>query len=355
MTYADIALCSWNQEKKLARPNHYAYTLGMFGAARLALITGNRELLADVRRELQPFLSGAFANASGVYGKTVYRCGGSAAAYLYRIGELPEAEDTLRQHAEALYHNQLRDTGRTFCHPRYPQKPDQPHGPLWIDTTFGVCQFEVLLGQAFGHPEYIADACFQMKEHHAVLFDPATRLYHQAVNFSPTQYYSAFWGRGEGWGVNALIELIADLDPDHPDRPEFIKAYREAMAGCVAVQDADGMLHQVLTVPESYVETSGTGLVFYGMARGIDLGILDPEQYRAPLLAALRGMTRYIALDGSVFNCCRGCLSPGNGTDADYMAWNWVLNDDHAFGPVTLLFGAAEALARRGVISQLTE
>lgn len=46
----------------------------------------------------------------------------------------------------------------------------------------------------------------------------------------------------------------------------------------------------------------------------------------------------------SVRNTCVGCLSPGAGKIADYLARPPATNDPHAFGPVTLAFGVAPRL-----------
>jgi unsaturated rhamnogalacturonyl hydrolase len=112
------------------------------------------------------------------------------------------------------------------------------------------------------------------------------------------------------------------------------------MAACVKYQNKDGLWHQEMTREDSYVETSGTGLMLYAIGRGLELGLL-PESYRENFLRGLRGYLGYIALDGSVFNTCQGCLCPGKGTIEDYIARPWQLNDVHSFGPAALTFAQA--------------
>ena len=95
-----------------------------------------------------------------------------------------------------------------------------------------------------------------------------------------------------------------------------------------------------MRLDRTYTETSGSGLILYTIGRGLERGIL-PETYREVFLKGLRGMLGYIALDGSIYHTCRGCLAPGQGKIEDYMNWPWVRNDVHAFGPVALAFGQA--------------
>jgi unsaturated rhamnogalacturonyl hydrolase len=91
---------------------------------------------------------------------------------------------------------------------------------------------------------------------------------------------------------------------------------------------------------KSYAETSGTGLILYALGAGIERGLLKAEVMEA-FIKGLRGYSQYILPDGSVFHTCRGNLNPGAGTIADYKQAPPVLNDPHAFGPVTLAFGQA--------------
>ena len=72
-------------------------------------------------------------------------------------------------------------------------------------------------------------------------------------------------------------------------------------------------------------------------------------------LAFIMIFLRYIALDGSVFNCCVGCLSPGKGDPEDYNGRMWQRNDSHGFGPMILAYTVAESLARAGRIPLLAE
>ena len=350
MTYKDIVKRTWQLEKQMTKPNHYANVLGMTAVARYAMAFDDNALLADLKEYVTPYINGAFDNAGGVFGKRCYCIGGNATAFLYKSGLLDEAEDILRKYAELLYTEQERDFEGYFQHTRRTQPKPNVNGALWIDTCFGVCPFLMWLGQAFDEPKYIADAVHQMKGHHRLLFNTKSKLYHQAINFNEDPKLTAFWGRGEGWGVYTLTELVSDLGKDHPDYEFFKQALIDNLEGCLAVQDENGMFHQVLDMHESFAESSSTCLIIYAMARAVEMGLVDKKTYLDAFNKAINGLKRYIALDGSIHHCCVGCLCPELGRPEDYAAWRYEVNDTHAFGPIILAFGQAAMLEKAGLI-----
>lgn len=116
--------------------------------------------------------------------------------------------------------------------------------------------------------------------------------------------------------------------------------FTELVNACLSVQDDKGVWHQEMTDLKSYVETSGTGLILYALGVGIEQGLLPPAAMDS-YIKGLRGYSQYIQPDGTVFHTCRGNLNPGTGTIAEYKQTPPVVNDPHAFGPVTLAFGQA--------------
>jgi unsaturated rhamnogalacturonyl hydrolase len=355
LTYADIALATWKQHAACHSLDNYPGILSMHATGRLAKILKSDELIEELKRYLSPFIDGKLLKAGGVYGEHVYRFGGHAAAFLVLRGYLPEAKELMIRQADALCTKQSRDADGAFDMPAG-NWLNGSRGFLWIDSVFGVCPFLLWTGLFAERQDFIDESCRQMILHHEALFDESCGLYYQAVNFNtPGAVTPAHWSRGNGWAAIALAELAFDLPKDHKDYDRIIDIYRALMTGCRNHQDKDGLLHQAMEDRNTYVETSGTALVLYGMARGIKNGSLDADEFREPFLRGLKSMLHYIGVDGSVSNCCRGCLGPGTGTVADYAAVPWVLNDPHSFGPVNLLFGQAEQLSRVGKIPALKD
>lgn len=349
-SYSGIVRLAWERHKFMNSLDGYPALVSLHGMARFAKFTKDDELMAEMHTFARNFLDGKVEKMGGAYGSKVYRFGGNFTAYLAARGELSGSDiDVLVKSAELLCNTHGRGPSGAFEHTRHPAFH-------WIDTVFGVCPFLLWTGQVANRQDFIDEACLQMKTHHEILFDPKIKLYYQAVNADGKgKLTPAHWSRGVGWGLYALAEMLYDLPKDHPDYPAFLKMYNDVLEGCLVTQKADGMWCQAMESHETYAESSGTGLIAYAMARGIKNGSLDKEKYQAPLLKALRALTSYIAFDGSVFNCCCGCLAPGEGTVEDYAKHRWIMNDAHSFGPMILAFGEAQHLLPLGLVPPIEE
>ena len=350
MSYSMIAYKVWKRYKNLSFPMSYTMTFTGYGALRLADVTGDGDLRADVVKRLLPMLNGEVAKAEGFYGEHVYRWGGNAAAWALLKGDLPEsAAGILCAACEALIRHQPRCNDGIFCQKTWYDRTKW--GLRWIDSVFGVCPFLLWTGLKCGRKDFIDEAAAQMRYHHELLFDPERKLYHQAIDGKRPELTPGYWSRGMGWGLHALADLAADLPKDHPERDYILKAYRDAVDGCLAYQDPNGMWHQSMEDFGTYLESSGTSLILYALGKGIRTGSFTDEKYLSAFRRGLKALTGYVCLDGSVQNCCGGCLGPGyNGTTADYQLRSWVPNDTHAFGGPLLAFTEAVELAKKGII-----
>jgi rhamnogalacturonyl hydrolase YesR len=95
-----------------------------------------------------------------------------------------------------------------------------------------------------------------------------------------------FWSRGNGWALGALARILRDLPATHPDRQTYVTTLQQMSAALKAVQRSDGFWNMSLYDPTHYPgpETSGTALFVYGIAWGINHGLLDKTTYK-PVVA----------------------------------------------------------------------
>lgn len=311
---------------------HYTGILSLHAYSRLALISQNPAVLDKIRRNLLPFVRRMHEFKANF---TNYFCGGNGTAFLFWQGVLPEAETELRKAAEETISLAPRDDEGIFRMPRTDQHK------IWIDVAFAVTPFLLFTGLAFQEDSYIEEAFQQTRKMVEVLNDPTNDLLHQARGFTaPGVISQDHWSRGNGWGLLALTELVQYLPENDPRRPEAVQMYQRLMNACLRYQNAQGTWHQEITDHSSYVETSGTGLLLYGVGVGIEKGYL-PVSAIENFVRGLRGYRNYICPDGTVHHTCRGCLNPGTGTIPEYKQVPPVVNDPHAFGPVTLAYGQA--------------
>lgn len=118
------------------------------------------------------------------------------------------------------------------------------------------------------------------------LYNRADKLWWRDKDFVPPYQEpngeDCYWSRGNGWVVAALVRVLELIPEDEKHRAEYLQDYIELMEGLVPVQRADGFWNVSLHDPTNFGgrETSGTALFVYGMAWGINKGILDAKVYR---------------------------------------------------------------------------
>jgi rhamnogalacturonyl hydrolase YesR len=85
-----------------------------------------------------------------------------------------------------------------------------------------------------------------------------------------------------------LARMLRDMPPNYPDRARYVALFREMANAVVAVQGQDGYWRSSLLDAASRPnpETSGTAFFVYGLAWGINEGLLDRATFEP---AALRG------------------------------------------------------------------
>ncbi|MBI5381083.1 MAG: glycoside hydrolase family 88 protein [Opitutae bacterium] len=208
---------------------------------------------------------------------------------------------------------------------------------MWADDLYMSVPFLCRYYQLTGETKYIDDAARQFLGFKARLYLPEHRVMSHVYDFTRQMATGVPWGRGNGWVIFSLSELLAVLPINHALLPELLRFFRELCAGYLALQDADGMWHQVLTHPDSYPETSCTSMFTYAFARGIQYGWLDqPEPYLRAVFRAWEALNRSsIDRGGNVHGVCRG--SEFSFTPEYYkqkLLWN--LNDTHGIGIVLL-------------------
>lgn len=90
-----------------------------------------------------------------------------------------------------------------------------------------------------------------------------------------------FWGRGNGWVLGGLARTLEFLPDDNKYYDEYSTMLSKMAESVVKWQQPDGMWRSSITEPELFdtPEASGTVLMTYGVAKGIELGVLDKEKY----------------------------------------------------------------------------
>ncbi len=92
-----------------------------------------------------------------------------------------------------------------------------------------------------------------------------------------------FWARGDGWVIGGLVEVLQYLPKDHPERSYFENIFKQMAAKLITIQKENGTWAPNLLDSQDPPQDDISGSVFfvYGLAWGINNGILDRSTYEA--------------------------------------------------------------------------
>ena len=169
----------------------------------------------------------------------------------------------------------------------------------WIDDMYMITAIQVQAYRATGNKVYLDRAAKTMTTYLDKLQQPNGLFFHAP----DSQYY---WGRGNGWQAAGMAELLRDLPKNHPQRARIVKGYDLMMESLLKYQAEDGLWRQLIDKPESWVETSGTGMFTFAMVTGVKEGWLDKKKYGEAARKAWLGLVKHIDADANVTDVCIG-------------------------------------------------
>lgn len=110
--------------------------------------------------------------------------------------------------------------------------------------------------------------------------DPNNSLLTDVPKASPSGK-NLYWARGNGWVLAAMARVLDLLPETDSHRSEYVEILTQMSAALKDCQREDGFWNMNLADPDHFPgqETSGTALFTYGMAWGINNGLLDRETY----------------------------------------------------------------------------
>jgi rhamnogalacturonyl hydrolase YesR len=211
---------------------------------------------------------------------------GNLVLLLYEETNDPKYEKAarwLRQRFDSFPRN---DAGGYWHKLKYPDE-------MWLDGIYMAEPFLVRYGRLFGEPGF----CFETAVTQTMLVGAKTRVGNglfvhawdadrNAAWADPATGRSpAVWGRAMGWYVMALVDMLAELPPQHAGYAQLHGLLREAAAGLLRTQDpATGLWFQVLDKgdrPDNWLEASASAMFVYALKRAVDNGLLDPVNAEA--------------------------------------------------------------------------
>jgi unsaturated rhamnogalacturonyl hydrolase len=216
---------------------------------------------------------------------------------------------------------------------------------IWADDLYMSTPFLVRYARLFNKPEALDLAAQQFVRYRSYLFIEDEQLMSHVYDFKYGKATRIPWGRGNGWVLFSLSELLVQLPPTHEHYDQLLAFYQQFVQGLANHQHETGLWHQVVNEHSSYLEASCTAMFIYGIARGIRYGWLaDTQRYYTIVEKAWDGLATY-AIDrhGHVYKVCSGSrysFAP------DYYMYDLrtVINDNHGIGIMMLAAVEVELL-----------
>ena len=227
---------------------------------------------------------------------------GSIAAALVRLNARtpdPRYKEGIDLATTHIMTRQLRLPDGTLARPR------PTATALWIDDAYMSIPFLANMGVTTGDKKYFDDAARQVIGMSARLFDASKGLFDHSWFAGMEPEARFYWGRGDGWAMVAMAELLSVMPEDHPDRAKVLDIFQRGARGAAETQGGTGLWHQLLDRTDSYLETSASAMFTFAIARGVNRGWLPPS-YAPIAQSGWRALEGRVRPDGQIEGICVG-------------------------------------------------
>ncbi len=196
---------------------------------------------------------------------------------------------------------------------------------MWIDDMFMITAVQAQAYRATGDRTYIDRAAKEMVVYLDELQQPNGLFYH-----APDVPF--FWGRGDGWMAAGMAELLRSLPKNNPNYDRIMKGYKTMMASLLKYQAEDGMWRQLIDDPESWPETSSTGMFTFAMITGVKNGWLDKNTYGPAARKGWLALISYLDENSDVREVCQGTNKKND--RQYYLDRERITGDNHGQAPI---------------------
>ena len=195
----------------------------------------------------------------------------------------------------------------------------------WIDDMYMLIILQLQAYRATGDSKYLDRAALEMTTYLDKLQQPNGLFYH-----APDVPF--YWGRGDGWVAAGMAEMLRSLPENHPRRARIMESYRKMMKSLLQYQGKDGVWRQLIDHPESWPETSSTGMFTFALITGVKNGWLDQKIYGKAARKGWLELVSYLEPNGDLRNVCQGT---GKKNDLQYYLDRERLTGDlHGQAPI---------------------
>ncbi|MBE0698796.1 MAG: glycoside hydrolase family 88 protein, partial [Anaerolineaceae bacterium] len=148
---------------------------------------------------------------------------------------------------------------------------NQIENRIWVDAFYMAPPFLAVAGQ----PE---EAVRQVLGYRRILRDPEKMLYYHMWDEDKKEFErKLFWGVGNGWAAAGMARVIRSLPPRmSAEKAQIAGFVRELLNSAFKYQREDGLFHDIVDQPNTFIETNAAQMFSYTIYRGVKEGWLDP-------------------------------------------------------------------------------
>ncbi len=146
---------------------------------------------------------------------------------------------------------------------------------IWVDAFYMAPPFIAVAG----HPD---EAVRQVQGYRKILWNPQKKLFYHIWDEDKQEFErKLLWGVGNGWAAAGIARVIRALPERMAKEKALLVGYvNELLDGALACQREDGLFHDILDDPATFVETNAAQMFSYTIYRGVTGGWLDGAYLR---------------------------------------------------------------------------
>ena len=169
---------------------------------------------------------------------------------------------------------------------------------FWVDSFYMLPPFLARAG-------FFDEALRQIDGYWKALFRPGKSLLAHIWDDGRQAFVrEAVWGVGNGWAAAGMARVIALLPSGYEaQRDKLIGRVKTILDAALKLQRGDGLFHDVLDDPDSFVEVNVAQMMAYTIFRGVKEGYLE-EKYIPAAQAIYRAASAKVDRYGLVQDVC---------------------------------------------------